>query len=289
MRRYPLCVEMVQGFRFAMSPTPAQEERLVSHCGASRFAFNTMLAAIMANLDQRTAERSYDIAEDDLTPPLGWSAFALQKEWNRRKNTLAPWWAENSKHAYQSGCSNLAQALKNWSSSKNGRRAGGSVGFPRFKSRHRTTPSISFSDGVRLTPDRHGVVLPVLGRIRLHHSTRKLARRIEAGTARITGTTISFRRGRWFVSFTVRLDRKIGRPSHIKAGAPVVGIDLGVRDLVVVATPDGREVDRITAPRHLEAAQATLRRLQRKAARQVGPYDPETKTRREPSTGWRKT
>ena len=69
----------------------------------------------------------------------------------------------------------------------------------------------------------------------------------------------------------------------------MVGIDLGVRDLVVIATPDGREVDRIVAPRPLEAAQARLRTLQRKAARQHGPYDPETKTRREPSAGWRKT
>ena len=282
-------MEMVQAYRFAMSPTPAQEQRLLSHCGASRFVFNTMLAAVKANLDQRTAERSYDIAEDELTPSLGWSAFALQKEWNRRKAQEAPWWKENSKHAYQSGCNNLGRALGNWTQSRKGARAGASAGFPRFKSRHRAAASCAFSDGVRLTSDRHGVILPVLGRIRLHHSTRKLARRIEAGTARITGTTVSYRRGRWFVSFTVRLERELGRPAHVKAGAPVIGVDLGVRDLVVVATPDGREVDRITAPRHLQAAQTKLRALQRKAARQVGPYDPATKTRREPSTSWRRT
>ena len=156
---------MIQGYRFAMSPTPAQEERLLSHCGASRFAFNTMLAAVKANLDQRTAERSYGIAEDDLTASLGWSAFSLQKEWNRRKNTVAPWWGENSKHAYAGGCVNLGRALANWSTSRSGARSD-AVGFPRFKSRHRDTPSVAFSDGVRLTPDRHGVVLPVLGRIR---------------------------------------------------------------------------------------------------------------------------
>ena len=281
-------MEVVQAYRFALAPTPGQEERLASHCGASRFAFNTMLAAVKANLDQRTAERSYGITGEDLTPSLGWSAFALQKEWVRRKDAVAPWWKENSKHAYQSGCNNLGRALGNWSKARSGARAG-TAGFPRFKARHRTTPSCAFSDGVRLDPDRHHVILPVLGSIRLHHSTRKLARRIEAGTARITGTTVSVRRGRWFVSFTVRVDRQIGRPAHVKAGAPVVGVDLGVRDLVVVATPDGREIDRITAPRHLEAAQAKLRTLQRKAARQHGPYDPESTTRREPSTGWRKT
>jgi putative transposase len=281
-------MEVLAAYRFALAPTAAQEQRLLSHCGASRVAFNTMLAAVKANLDQRTAERSYGIAEDELTASLNWSAFALQKEWNRRKDTAAPWWGESSKHAYQSGCNNLARALSNWSKAKAGARRD-AVGFPRFKSRQRTTPSCAFSDGVRLSEDRHHVVLPVLGSIRTHHSTRKLARRIEAGTARITGTTVSYRRGRWMVSFTVRLQREIGRPAHIKPGAPVVGVDLGVRDLVVVATPDGREVARIVAPRPLQAAQAKLRGLQRKAARQHGPYDPATKTRREPSAGWRKT
>ena len=36
-------------------------------------------------------------------------------------------------------------------------------------------------------------------------------------------------------------------------------------------------------------AQVKLLGLQRKAARQHGPYDVATKTRREPSTGWRRT
>lgn len=281
-------MEVVQGYRFAMDPTPAQVERLLSHCGGARFAFNTMLAAVNANLDQRTAERSYGIDDGELTPSMSWSAFGLQKEWNQRKQAVAPWWAENSKHAYQSGCVNLARALGNWSKARNGTRAG-TMGFPRFKSKHRATPSCTFSDGVRLGADRRHVVLPVLGSIRLHHSTRKLARRVEAGTARITGTTISYRRGRWFVAFTVRLERTLGRPCHVKAGERVIGIDVGVRDQVVVATPDGRELERIRAPRHLEAAQTRLRALQRKAARQHGPYDPDTKTRREPSAGWRKT
>ena len=45
-----------------------------------------MLAAVNANLDQRAAERSYGIAEADLTPALRWSFQALRNEWNRRKH-----------------------------------------------------------------------------------------------------------------------------------------------------------------------------------------------------------
>jgi hypothetical protein len=43
---------------------------------------------------------------------------------------------------------------------------------------------------VWLASDRHHVTLPRLGQIKTHESTRKLARRIEAGTARILSATV---------------------------------------------------------------------------------------------------
>jgi putative transposase len=57
----------------------------------------------------------------------------------------------------------------------------------------------------------------------------------------------------------------------------------------VVAAPDGRETGRVPAPKSLAAAQARLWALQRKAARQQGPCDPSTKTKRPPSKRWAKT
>jgi putative transposase len=62
-----------------------------------------------------------------------------------------------------------------------------------------------------------------------------------------------------------------------------------VKDLLVVAAPDGAEVERVPAPRSLAIAQARLRGLQRRAARQQGPYDPATKRKRQPSNRWRAT
>ena len=82
--------EVVQAYRFALDPTPAQARALASHCGASRVAFNTMLAAVKANLDQRAAERTYNVTADALTASLGWSAYSLRREWNRRKTVAAP-------------------------------------------------------------------------------------------------------------------------------------------------------------------------------------------------------
>jgi IS605 OrfB family transposase len=85
---------------------------------------------------------------------------------------------QNSKEAYSSGLDALARALKNWADSKAGKRKGPRVGFPRCKTKHRARPTCRFTTGaIRVEPDRHHVVLPRLGRIKTHESTRKLARR----------------------------------------------------------------------------------------------------------------
>jgi putative transposase len=79
------------------------------------------------------------------------------------------------------------------------------------------------------------------------------------------------------------------RPAHVKAGPGVVGVDVGVIDLAVVATPGGVEVMRVPAPKSYAHAQARLRTLQRRAARQVGPWDQATRTRRRASNRWKTT
>jgi len=51
---------------------------------------------VRAVMDQRAAEASYGISEAELTPTLNWSAYSQRKSWNRAKDAVAPWWAENS-------------------------------------------------------------------------------------------------------------------------------------------------------------------------------------------------
>jgi putative transposase len=96
-------------------------------------------------------------------------------------------------------------------------------------------------------------------------------------------------RGRWQVSLSCLVQRDFGRPAHVKPGAAVVGMDAGVKDLIVVADPRGNELARHRGPRELKAAHRKLRALQRKAARQVGVWDRATGTRRAPSQGWLRT
>jgi putative transposase len=248
-----------------------------------------MLAAVKAVLDQRAAERTYGVAEAALTPSLDWTLAGLRKQWNARKDEAAPWWGENSKEAYNTGLDALARGLDAWSTSKKGQRAGNSVGFPRFKTA-RSRRSVRFTTGaIRVEPDRHHVTLPRVGRVKTHESTRKLTRRITDGTARVLSATLSEdSTGRWHVAFQTIVQRAVPAPGHVRQGELIVGVDVGVKadSLMVVATPDGREIDRVPAPKSLTAAQVRLRTLQRRAARQVGPYDPATKARRQPSKRW---
>ncbi|TDD53167.1 IS607 family element RNA-guided endonuclease TnpB [Saccharopolyspora elongata] len=270
---------VLQAYRFALDPSPGQEAGLRSHCGAQRFAFNWGLGRVKASLDQRRAEASYGLDADGLTPLVSWSAYGLRKGWNQAKDAVAPWWQENSKEAYSSGLANLATALRNWDDSKKGTRRGRKLGFPRFKGKRAglscrfTTGSFGLVDG-----DRRHVKLPRIGVVRTHESTRKLARHVERGRARIRSATVSYRAGRWFVSFSVEIIRDDPASARLDV---TVGVDLGVKFLAVLSTGEV-----IANPKHLEVALRELRRLQRQASRRTGP---DRRSGQKPSNRWRKT
>ena len=263
---------MLQAYRFALDPAPAQARVLASHCGAARKAFNEGLAQVKRCLDQREAERSYGVP-DELLTEVPWSLPALRRWWNLHKDELAPWWADNSKEAYSSGLDALARGLKQWSASRSGKRRGPRMGFPRFRSRRRSRVSCRFTTGAIRVGDGTHVVLPRIGRVKTHERTTALLDKVTAGQARVLAAAVSFDGRRWYCAFTVETSREPGRPAHIGVDRahPVVGVDAGVRDLLVVATPGGAEVARVPAPRSLARAQARLRAVQRRAARQDGP------------------
>ncbi|MEO3929041.1 IS607 family element RNA-guided endonuclease TnpB [Micromonosporaceae bacterium B7E4] len=269
-------MKTIQAYRFALDLNPGQERDVLAHAGAARVAYNWALARVKAVMDQRVAERSYGVADDRLTPASSWSLPTLRKAWNAAKPEVAPWWAEVSKEAFNTGLDALARALKNWADSRAGKRAGRPVGFPRFKSRRRATPSVRFTTGaIRVEPDRMHVVLPRLGRLKLHESARKLARRLSKGTVRIMSATVRRDGRRWHVAFTVEVERAEQTPAR---PGSVVGVDVGIKHLAVLST--GELVDN---PRHLVAARSRLRALGRALSRKTGP---DRRTGRRPSKRW---
>jgi len=243
-------MKAVQAYRFALDLTPCQERACRSHAGAARFAWNWGLAKCKERYEAQG--RWYSAAE-------------LHKAWNAQKKAdpALTWWTENSKCFYQEAFRDLERALRDFVTSRQGRRAGRRLGFPRFKKRGRCRDSFRFGTGVMRCTGKT-VTLPRLGTIAAHESTRKLVRRLDNGTARILSATVSRTAQRWFVSFTVEVERASpGRP-----GLPhsAIGVDLGVKTLLTGVDDTGKVVT-VPGPKPLRTSLRRLRRASRAHSR----------------------
>jgi putative transposase len=111
---------------------------------------------------------------------------------------------------------------------------------------------------------RQSVTLPRLGEVRIHESGRKLARRLENGSARILSATVTRTAQRWFVSFTVEVERDIPQ-RHVRPGS-AAGLDLGIKTLLTGFDDQGCVIQ-VSSPRPLRASLRKLRRASRAHSR----------------------
>lgn len=238
-------MKVTQAYRFALDPTPAQERALRSHAGAARFAWNWALGRCR---ERYAAERKW------------YSGAELHKLWNAAKKAGPGlgWWDQNSKCAYQESFRDLDRALHDFTKSKKGQRKGRRLGFPRFKKRGKCRDSFRLTGTLRC--GRGTVTLPRLGTVKTHEPTRKLARRLENGTARILSATVSRTAQRWHVSLTVEVDRDI--PVRHPRPGTAIGIDLGVKALITGADDAGNVIS-VPGPKPLAAGLRRLRRASR--------------------------
>lgn len=267
-------------FRFTLDVTSEQHQRLLAHAGASRLAFNHHLARVKVNLDQRAAERTYGVPEADLTPSLSWSKVSFINHMNAWKDGRAvdapvnhdgsrglPWRGEVSTDVFETASVHAAQALANWAASRNGARAGRSVGFPRFKSRHKTTPAFrlraKYPEGaappVRPTGPK-AMRFPKLGELRVRESTRRLRRLLQQGRFHAYAAAFRYERGRWVVSITgVAAPFHPARRTTTGRHRARVGVDLGVKTLAVAADEHGNLREIWEGVKALHTAQARLK------------------------------
>jgi putative transposase len=275
-------------FRFNLDPNRAQHQQLLAYAGAARLAFNHHLGRVRANLDQRASERSYGIAEADLTPSLSWSKVSFINEVNAWKDGRGadartsydddgnevrglPWRHEVSADVFECASVNAAQALANWSKSRTGQRAGKAsnrrVGFPRFKSRHKTAPAFrlraKYVEGTA-SPVRpagpRSLRLPKLGVLRVHEHTGRFARLLSGGRFHVYAASVRYERGRWTVCVTgVAAVLHHQRRSTTHRHQARVGVDLGVSTLAVVADETGRVLHAWAGVKALQRAQTRLK------------------------------
>ena len=203
------------------------------------------------------------------------SHFGLLYLWVGVRDTAAPWWGENSAQAYNDAAQRLAKAMTN--------HRAGRAGFPRFK-RKAQTGSVKFSGTSFRLEGRHHVRLSRIGLVKTYESMRKLARRVENGTARIVTATVKRESGGWFVSFTVVVQRPDPTPVRTpEDGGKVIGLDLGLSTLAVGASREGELLVHAGNPRPYVNSQARLAKAQKVVSRRQGPARGKA-----PSNRWRR-
>jgi putative transposase len=139
-------------FRFALDPTPVQEELLARHAGASRFAYNECLRFVTDALTAKGLDPSVKVP---------WSGYDLINAFNTWKKsedagrvfvvstdgtatkqvTGLAWRHKVSAQVFEEAAVDLGHALSAHSSAKRGTPAGRQVGFPGRKRKGRCRDS----------------------------------------------------------------------------------------------------------------------------------------------------
>lgn len=223
-----------EAVRIRLDPTPRQTRLLESHAGGVRFAYNLMLAHV---------QRQISLGEKP-----DWTLYAMRRWWNEWKDEIAPWWRENSKEAYSSAFEWLSQALRNWSDSRKGRRAGRRVGWPKYKSKRSSVPRFAYTTGSfgLIEDDPKALKLPRIGRVHC----------MENATERHAGF--------WYAALTVERPTESvpAKNRKRKNRNRQVGVDLGVKTLATLS--DGTTFPN---PRNYVRTQRELRHAQQSLSR----------------------
>jgi len=281
--RIPADVGVTQVVKLRLNPSDAQVELLRGYCGTARAAYNVLLWHLRANLGQRAAERTYGIADEDLTPALSWHKFGLEKLLRANRDAWLPWHPEVPYLVLDRQAHQLAAGLAKWKS--------GTGKFPLFRKRHGEGAGlvpVTFKekDQSWLTDGGRSLMLPLslltrrdLGPARARELARVLvvkdsrgrraAKLIRDGRGQVQEVTYSYSSGYWWASLRLRvLPAAATQPTRHQPPARVaaVGVDAGMgRHFATLDTPIPNLTD---THWHLEAPRFLRRALQDLAAAQ---------------------
>jgi len=301
-------IERHVAFKFCLDPNQEQLVALGRDGGASRATYNMLVGYntdVMKTRNKYWAKRREEGATDDeikaelktLTKEdpkfkaLGYMAFAknhltpeiahhracakaieegtpVEEVWGEGERSKEPWLHTVSRRVLVSGLMSADKALKNFFDSRTGKRAGGKMGAPKFKSRASNSDSFTiyapdtmggygapylrgepaYHDakarmkrrGDKGTPtigDYRHVRLAHLGTFRIHGNTRRMMRTIRKGGV-IKSFTVSQVADRWYVSFLVEMTVPSPKSTRKQKKAGAVGVDLGVKYMAALSDTD---------------------------------------------------
>ena len=217
---------MIKSFKVRIYPTKSQETLIWKHIGSCRFIWNYMLSE---------QEKLYDLGERHL------SAFDMINLLKPLKNDGEhKWLYEVSNTSLQIACQDLDKAYKSFFKKQSG--------FPKFKSRKRSKPNYPicatdfyFSEGK--------AQIQKLGKVK-YKTDFDLP---QGRDAKFSNPRISFVNGKCILTFGMECENQTPELTEKK-----VGIDLGIKDLAVVA------IDNESAVFHNINKSRSVRKLKRK-------------------------
>lgn len=297
-------IERHEAFKFCLDPNQEQLQALVRDGGAARYAYNMLVGYntdVMRARNEYWAKRRDEGApnddikaelkilakEDPKYKTLGYMAFGkiltaevvrhracaqaieegapLEEVWGADERSKAPWLHTVKRRVLSSGTQSADKALKNFFDSRTGKRVGGKMGTPKFKSRASNNDSYTIPHpeamggygapylrsepaykrakenmkrrGDKSTPvidDYRHVRLAHLGTFRIHGNTRRMMRAIRNGGA-IKSFTVSQVADRWYVSFLVETTVPAPKSTRKQKKAGAVGVDLGVKYMAALS------------------------------------------------------
>lgn len=217
---------MIKSFKVRIYPTKSQEALIWKHIGSCRFIWNYMLSE---------QEKLYDLGERHL------SAFDMINLLKPLKNDGEhEWLYEVSNTSLQIACQDLDKAYKSFFKKQSG--------FPKFKSRKRSKPNYPIcATGFYFSEGK--VQIQKLGKVK-YKTDFDLP---QGRDAKFSNPRISFINGKWILTFGMECENQTPELTEER-----VGIDLGIKDLAVVA------IDNESAVFHNINKSRSVRKLKRK-------------------------
>ena len=236
----------VVGYKLELKLTKQQRMLCIKSAGVARFAYNWKLGQLNENYEKAKQEAKELGLEKVKTE------FGNYISWNRElvilKNEL-PWIREVSKCCGSIALRNLEYAFKRFFSKKSG--------YPKFKKRGQKD---SFTLDSEIYLFSNMVQLPKLGKVRLKQKNYPC----QEGRIKLTQATVSRQADRWFVSFFIKEDMELPKPSAIEdiKENDILGVDLGIKELGI--TSDGQTFKN---PKAYKKYLRKIKRLQRKVSK----------------------
>jgi putative transposase len=222
-----------KAYKVELKPNNKQRTFLEKSAGTARFAYNW-------GLNQRI--ELYEKEKKSV------SAIDQHKILCSKKKEEYPWMYEVSKMAPQEALRDLDKAFKNFF---RGLKKGQKVGYPKFKSKHKSKQKFSISYGFYISNTE--VKIPKVGRVKLKEKGY-----VPTKDVKINSMTVSKEAGRWFVS--VNVERDIKEPSN--QIEMVLGVDVGIKELAVCS--NGQVFEN---PKYLKKSKKKLAHAQRSLSR----------------------